>query len=54
MQRITLLFHVCNFEVIYQCMPEKSIAEEEVVLFDEGKKMTLRKITEQRVAFNFV
>ena len=28
MQRITLLFHVCNFEVIYQCMPENSIAEE--------------------------
>ena len=47
MQRITLLFHVCNFEVIYQCMPEKSIAE------DVGKKMTLRKITEQRVAFKF-
>ena len=28
MQRIILLFHVCNFEVICQCMPEKSIAKE--------------------------
>ena len=37
-QRIMLLFHGYNFEVICQCMPVKSNAEEYVVHFDEGKK----------------
>ena len=47
------LFDWCNFEVICQCVHEKSFAEDQVVLFDEDEKITLRKIAEQRVAFKF-
>ena len=35
------------------CIHEKSIAEDLVEIFDEGKTMTLQKISEQRVAFIF-
>ena len=54
MQKIILLFDGCNVEVICQCIHEKSIAEDLVELFYEGKTMKLRKITVQRVALNFV
>ena len=47
LQKIILLFDGCNVEVICQWIHEKSIAE------DEGKTMTLQKITVQRVAFKF-
>ena len=53
MQKIILLFDGCNVEVICQCIHEKSIAEDLEELFDEGKTMTLQKISEQRVDFKF-
>ena len=33
-----------------RCIHEKSIAEDKEVLFDEGQKMTLRKIMDQRLS----
>ena len=51
---IILLFHGSNCKVKCQCIYEKSTADYQVVLFDEGQKVTLRKITEQGVAFKFV
>ena len=53
MQKIILLFDGCNVEVICQCIHEKSIAVDLVAIFDVRKHVTLRKITEQRVAFKF-
>ena len=51
MLRIILLFYGCNFEAIFQCIHEKSIAEDYVVVFYECKKTDVTKI--QCVAFNF-
>ena len=53
MRKIIPLFDGCNFEVIWHYIYEKTIAEDQVVLFDEDEKIAFRKIAEQRVAFKF-
>ena len=42
----------CNFWVMCRCIHEKSIAEDKEVLFDEGQKLTLQNIMEQRLSIS--